>query len=245
MIWPERAIWFSTEPDAYDDHDLSSQSEHEDFGGLPGWAQVLLGDDTQDEGDFVLWEDPPGWVQSTAEPYVMPETAEANARRRDDAAARLSADGWEVDRDLPEIVVGRKGTILVEFWANDGGNVPSMDLYRLPPPAHGRLVPAGAVAGALAGVAGALVLARYRRRFPHSRVPGLVLAALGLLLINTVIVALVVCFDLDDSGHLDTPLWRAGRFAPLGASMNVAFLLLAVAGVAMVRRYRMNSSSRS
>ncbi|GLZ75996.1 hypothetical protein Afil01_08030 [Actinorhabdospora filicis] len=243
MIWPEREIQFSEEPGAYDD--LSSQGEHEDFGGYPGWVQVILGDATQDRGDGVSWMHPPGWVESHEMPYVFPETPAENARRRDDAAARLAADGWAVTRPWPDRVVGRKGTLVVELFADDDGNTPSLDLYRVPPPSHGRLAAAGAIVGALLGAAGAFAVTRHRRRFPDGEAPRLVHIALGLLMLNSALVARAVYFAFDNGDRLNTPLWRSGRFMPLGACMNVALLLLVVGGVLMVRRYRMNSSSRS
>lgn len=229
LVRPDHGFTLSPESGAVEDR--ASQREHEDFGGLPGWLQVLVGDDTQDRGVHVIWENPSGFVPSKT------ATPEANAERGEDTATLFENDGWETTR-TEDIVEARKGTLLVEFWAA-GATISSLTIYRVQSGAYPWFLLAGAVLGGLAGAAAIRALDRLRARGVGGA--ALIRTAVGLLLVNTAIVFATVSEDLTD-GHLDDPLWRAGRWVPFGATMNIALVLCAVAAV---RIYPLNSKPRS
>lgn len=237
-VWDEREpdeSWVaeSTRAELY-----ASQIEHEDVMGIPGWAQVLFGDATMDNATGVSWPDPPGWVESTGEPYLYPEKPEDNARRLDEAAARLTASGWDVSRPFDSMVVARRGTLVLDFWASGDGHTPDLTLYRVPPPSHPWFAGFGALLGACAGIAAMTAFARHRRRHPPIGGNRLGFAGLALLGVNFAIAVTVVSFQLHATGHLDNPLWRSARFIPFGFTMNLGLAALAVSVFALVRQRR-------
>ncbi|MEV0650143.1 hypothetical protein AB0I28_33280 [Phytomonospora sp. NPDC050363] len=234
VVWNEREpdeSWVTEEPV----ENLDSRTEHEDIMGVPGWVQVLFGDATMEKTTGVYWPDRPGWVESTDEPYDYPETPEDNARRLDEAAARLTAAGWDVSRPYFHTVEGRRGTLVVSFTASDG-STPDMEVARVPPPVHTWSVAAGAVLGALAGCAAVAAFVRHRRSHPPAGTTLLGMAGLALLSVNAAMAAMSVGFQLAYAGEIGGPLWREARFIPFGASMNVGLLLLAVSAVALWRQ---------
>ncbi|GLZ75997.1 hypothetical protein Afil01_08040 [Actinorhabdospora filicis] len=233
FTWGARDFRLSAESGSVEDR--ASQREHEDFGGLPGWAQVLVGDDTQDRRVHVVWGPPAEYV----EPYVdAPETAEANASRREDVAARFAADGWKVTRTSDHTIECRKDTLLVEFNAYEV-YTPSLSVSRVQSASYPWFLLGGALLGGLGAVMAIRALDRFRAR--HGGGAGLVRAGVGLLMLNTAFVFATVSDDLTD-GHLDDPLWRAGRWVPFGATMNLALVLLTLAALAVWRRARRSTT---
>lgn len=228
-----RIVWDEREPDEswvaeYSAAELyDSQIEHEDAMGIPGWAQVLLGDATMDNTSGVAWPE-------------QPETLADNARRLDEAAVNLAAAGWEVSRPYDDMVQGRKGTLRVSFYHFDE-STPSLEIARMPPPQHNAFMAVGALLGALAGAAAMRAFVRHRRRHHPIYFTGLGVAGLGMLFVNFLIPALLLGFSLYYEGTFEDPLWRSARFVPFGLTMNIGLLLVA-ANVLLLWRQRRRTS---
>lgn len=206
--------------------DLGSR-EPADFGlSFPDWLQFLVGDYTQAASTGVVWVnlgEPPG----TGTTYL-------NA-----AADRLRADDWDVDESGRAYVVSaRKGTLLVEFSADDYV-APELSITRVPPTWHRWAVLAGAVLGGVA--AGLLARSVRRRDLGEEGHTSMFLLLLGLVaLVPSFLVLLVAtAFELAWHPWIDILLWRTGRFVPFGVMFNAGVVLLAVGLVWHSRRYRM------
>jgi len=206
--------------------DLGSR-EHADFSlSVPDWLQVLVGDYTQAASTGVVWlneGEPPG----TGTAYLA------------SAADRLRAAGWEVDDSAPPYVVSaRKGTLLLEFSADDYA-APELDIVRVPPAWHRWAVLAGAVLGGVA--AGLLARVIRRRDLGEEGHTSNFLLLLGLvaLLPSFLVLLAATAFELAWHPWIDIALWRTGRFVPFGAMVNAGVLLLVVGWVWHSRRYRM------
>ncbi|GIG65189.1 hypothetical protein [Phytomonospora endophytica] len=239
-----RLVWDEREPDeswvleSTPEELRAGQVEHEDVMGIPGWAQVLFGDATMDNTTAVIWPDRPGWVEPTEEPYGYPETPEDNARRLDEAEAALTAAGWNVSRPYDSMVQGRRGTLVVNFWAPGEGRTPDLDIARVPPAAHAWLMGIGALLGGAAGIAAMAAFARHRRRHPPVPWTGLAVLGLALIGVNVAIALMLLFFSVADSLHFDEPLWRSARFIPFGFTLNLALLFIAISVFALWRQRR-------
>ncbi|MEV0646776.1 hypothetical protein AB0I28_16080 [Phytomonospora sp. NPDC050363] len=229
-VWPERALG-SLEPGSHG----YSQGPHEDLlPPAPGWLRALVGDDTQDRGHLVGWPPPQGWAEAPeGRPHVDPESPADNERRLAGALERLAAAGWEAHVADPGVVEGRRDGVLVRFFA-EGGETPSVGVWRVPSQWHTWLVLVGAVLGGFAGWRGARAVGR-RGGHPSGFWMGLGLVA---AVPSFLVVAAVLVFSLLWESFIEVPLWRAARFWPVGALLNVALLALVAGGVWHVLRGR-------
>ncbi|GIG70964.1 hypothetical protein [Phytomonospora endophytica] len=216
------------DPEWYNDTSVQDRASREaaDVGlTVPDWLQFLVGDNTQEASTSVVWA--PG---SAEEPGLGTGYIST-------AAGNLRAGGWDVEESAAHGVIARKGTLLLEFYADDYA-APTLDIVRVPPTWHRWAVLAGAVLGGV----GAFVLARSVRRREngedaHTSTFLLLLGVMAVLPSFLVVVAVSV-FELVWHPWIDTLLWRAGRFVPFGATLNAGVGLLAVGWIWHLRRDR-------
>ncbi|HEY1174700.1 MAG TPA: hypothetical protein VGF17_00960 [Phytomonospora sp.] len=192
---------------------------------VPDWLQFLVGDNTREASTTVAWAPGSQEQPGLGTGYIST------------AAANLRAGGWDVDESAAHGATARKGTLLLEFYADDY-TAPTLDIVRVPPTWHRWAV----LAGALLGGAGAFALARSVRRREngedaHTSTFLLLLGVMAVLPSFLVVVA-VSAFELAWHPWIDTLLWRAGRFVPFGATLNAGVVLLAVGWIWHVRRDR-------